>query len=108
MDADQLKKNVGQKLYLRPHPLSAQYFPRTIAVLTSGGDPMVARRVAQADYGWRLMAVTSNSVTLHCLQTNHKITLGADSVLEFRTPHFLLLQYQLTLDGDAVHIEPIP
>ena len=53
------------------------------------------------------MAVSAGGVTLHCLHTNHEITLGADNVREFRTPHFLLLWCQLILDGDAVHIEPI-
>jgi len=107
MNTEQLKKNVGQDLHLRPHPLIAQYFPRTIAVLTGRGDPMVARRLAKTDYVWRVMAVTSTGVTLHCLHTNHAIILGADNVREFRTPHFLLLRCQLILDGDAVHIEPI-
>ena len=44
--ADHLKRNIGNDLHLRPQPLIAQYFPRTIPVLTSGGDPMVARRLA--------------------------------------------------------------
>src|SRR5215468_9384394 len=50
MNAVQLKKNVSQDLHLRPHPLIAQYFPRTIAVFAGGGDPMVARRLAKTDY----------------------------------------------------------
>jgi len=46
-------------------------------------------------------------VTLHCHHTNHDVILGNDNVCEFRTPGFLMLQCQLTLDGDKVHIEPI-
>ena len=108
MNTDQLQKNVGQHLHLRPHPLIAQYFPRTIPVLTRrGGNSMVARRLEQTDHEWRLMAVTSGGVKLHCLDTNHEITLGGDNVREFRTPNFLMLWCQLTLDGDTVHVEPI-
>jgi hypothetical protein len=105
----QLKKNVGQDLLLRPHVLTVHYVPRLIAraAFVPGVDPMTERRLLKTDHRWRLMAVTHDSVTLHCHQTNHDITLGNDNVREYRTPHFLMLKCQLTLDGDKVHVEPI-
>jgi hypothetical protein len=109
MNTAQLKKNVGQDLLLRPHVLTVHYVPRLIAraAFVPGVDPMTERRLLKTDHRWRLMAVTREGVTLHCLYTNHEITLGADNVRELRTPHFLMLKCQLTLDGDRVHVEPI-
>jgi hypothetical protein len=105
-NADQLKKNIGQDLRLRPEPLIVEYVPLITGVRPSGGDPVMERRLAKTDYRWRLVSV-NGGVTLHCQHTNHDSTLGADNVREFRTPDFLILKCQLTLDGNAVHIEPI-
>lgn len=107
MKSDQLKKNVGQDLRLRPHPLLARYVPRLYAMLTTDADPMTERRLAKTDYLWRLVSMGGGGVTLHCHHTNHDITLGNDNVREFRTPDFLMLKCQLTLDGNKVHVEPI-
>ena len=107
MNAEQLQQNVGQYLRLRPHPLLARYVSRTIAVMaSSSGDPMTARRLVKTDYLWRLVSV-EGGVLLHCHHTNHDVILGNDNVREFRTPGFLMLECQLTLDGDKVYIEPI-
>jgi hypothetical protein len=103
MNANQLRKNVGQDLRLRPHPLIVQ---RTHNVLSTGLDPAAERRLVKTDYLWRLVSV-NGGVTLHCHHTNHDTTLGADNVREFRTLDFLMLKCQLTLDGNSVHIEPI-
>jgi hypothetical protein len=106
MNTAQLKKNVGQDFRLRPHPLIAEYVPLITGVRSTSGDPVMERRLAKTDYRWRLASV-NGGVTLHCHYTNHDITLGADNVREFRTPNFLMLKCQLTLDGDNVHVEPI-
>jgi hypothetical protein len=89
VNTDQLKKNVGQALRLRPTPRIRVWITEP------------------HDYPWRLVAVTDDGVTLHCEHTGHTTTLGNDNVREFRTPDFLMLRCQLTLDGDKVHIEPI-
>ena len=107
MNTDQLKKNVGQDLRLRPHPLVVEHVPLVTGVRSSSGDPVMERRLAKTDYLWRLVAVQGGGVTLHCHHTNHEITLGNDNVREYRTPHFPMLKCQLTLDGDRVHVEPI-
>jgi hypothetical protein len=101
----QLQRNVDQDLRLRPEPLIVEYVPLITGVRTSSGDPVMERRLAKTDYLWRLVSV-NGGVTLRCHFTGHQITLGADNVREFRTPDFLMLRCQLTLDGDKVHIGP--
>ena len=107
VNTDQLKKNVGQDFRLRPQTLIVEYVPLITGVRSSSGDPVMERRQVPTDYLWRLTAVTSGSVSLHCHHTNHDITLGNDNVREYRTPDFLILKCQLTLDGGEVRIEPI-
>ena len=75
-----------------------------VVVVTDG---MFKRELVKTDYQWRLEDVSAAGVTLFCPATDHKITLGADNVREYRTPDFLLLKCQLTLDDDGVHIEPL-
>lgn len=69
--------------------------------------PFLRTEVVQTDYMWRLEDVSEKGVMLHCLYTSHQITLGADNVREYRTPDFLILKCQLTLDGNQVRIEPL-
>jgi hypothetical protein len=61
------------------------------------------------DYDWVLESVNEKTkeVTLACPFTGHRVTLGADNVKEYRTPHFLMLKCQLTLEGAQVHVEPL-
>src|SRR5260370_40626198 len=105
MNAEQLKKNVGQPVRLRPHPLRVKLSLPQVNVLTSGS-PILERSLVKTDYKWRIEDVTAKGVKLHCLYTDHTITLGADNVREYRTPDFLLLKCQLTLEADMAHIEP--
>jgi len=107
VNTDQREKNVGQDFRLRPHPLIVEYVPLITGVRSSSGDPVMERHLVPTDYLWHLTAVTSGSASLHCHHTNHGITLGNDNVRDYRSPHFLMLKCQLTLDGDRVHIEPI-
>lgn len=106
MNAEQLKKNVGQLLRLRPQPVVSKGFRLNVGVLTSGGRRLEAH-VVKTDYDWLLENVSNQGVTLHCLYTGHTITLGADNVREYRSPNFLILKCQLTLDGNAVRVEPL-
>lgn len=107
---EQLKKNIGQNLRLRPNPVLVRDRPTAtgveVSVLTSGA-PIPKREKVPTDFMWRLKTVADKDVTLHCLHTDHTITLGADNVREYRTPDFLILKCQLILDGDKVLVEPL-
>jgi len=118
MNAEQLKKNVGEDFFLRPYPRLVRPrsslvklfapFLRGTKVLTSA-EPFAPKETMETDYKWRLEDVNASdgTVTLHCLYTGHEVTLGADNVREYRTTGHLLLKCQLTLDGNQVRIEPI-
>ncbi|HKW94038.1 MAG TPA: hypothetical protein VJX92_19265 [Methylomirabilota bacterium] len=106
MNTEQLRKNVGQLLRLRPMPKLVQRWGAEVSVLTSE-EPRYKKETVGTDYDWRLEKVEKNEVVLHCIHTDHRVTLGTDNVREYRTPHFLLLRCQLTLQGDEVRIEPI-
>src|SRR5215467_3583664 len=105
MNAQQLKQNVGQLFRLRPHPVVVQGPLSGLSVLSSDG-PRPKKEAVKTDYDWRLVRVTGEGVTLHCLYTDHQITLKPDNVREYRSPNFLMLRCQLTLEGDTVRIEP--
>ncbi len=106
MNTAQLKKNVGQMLRLRPHPRTEGIeIPEIPSLLPSTG-LVFRRKVVDTDYKWRLEKVDAEGVTLFCPSTYHRTTLGADNVREFRTPDFLMLKCQLTLDGSKVRVEP--
>ena len=107
MNTDQLKKNVGELLRLRPLPVLIKGFSSEVSALTSDG-PRLKKDAVNTDYDWRLEDVTIQGVSLHCLYTGHKIILGADNVREYRSPNFLMLKCRLMLEeGDTVRIEPI-
>jgi len=105
MNVEQLKKNVGDIVRLRPYALLVERSLPQVRVLTSDG-PIPQRVLVATDYDWRIQDVTDKGVKLHCLYTDHTITLGADNVREYRSPHFLLLKCQLILDGNKIDIEP--
>ncbi len=106
MNIEQLKKNVGQLLRLRPHPLLVEGYGSTVSTLSSDG-PRYEKFGTRTDYDWRLEEVTMKAVTLVCRYTGHRATLGPDNVREYRSPNFLLLKCQLILEGDQVRIEPL-
>jgi hypothetical protein len=106
MNAEQLKKNVGQRLRLRPHPLLVQRQLPTLNLVTSY-DAIFKTEEVKSDYDWRLDQVTNKDVTLTCDFTGHTVTLGSDNVREFRTPNFLMLKCQLYLEGKKVRVEPL-
>ena len=106
MNTEQLRKNVGQLLRLRPMPALVQDFGAEVSVLTSDA-PRHKKRTVDTDFDWRLEKVEQGEVVLHCVHTDHRVTLGTDNVREYRTPNFLMLRCQLILQGDEVRIEPM-
>ena len=106
MNAEQLKKNVGQRVRLRPHPLVVEGYGDVVSVLSTDG-PRYEKKGTSADYDWILEKVSQNEVTLSCPFTGHRVALGHDNVREYRTPHFLLLKCQLILEGEQVRAEPL-
>lgn len=106
MNAEQLRRNVGQLLRLRPMPRLVQALGAEVSVLTSDA-PRYKKKTVNTDFDWRLEKVEQGQVALHCLHTDHRVTLGTDNVREYRTPNFLMLKCQLILEGDRVRIEPM-
>ena len=107
MNIDQMKKDVGRALHLRPLPQLVESYGTEVSVLTSA-EPRYHKDVLAADYDWIVEAVDdkAKTVTLACPFTGHRVTLGADNVREYRTPHFLMLKCQLILEGDQVRVQP--
>jgi hypothetical protein len=105
MNTEQLQKNVGHLLRLRPHPVAVQALLSEVSALSSDG-PRLKKEVVDTDYDWRLESVTKQGVTLLCPYTGHRITLQADNVREYRSPNVLMLKCRLMLEGDTVRIEP--
>jgi hypothetical protein len=104
MNAEQLKKNVGQLLRLRPLPqfvVDDDY--DAIALFPTRWR---ATPDQDTDFDWRLDEVTVEGVKLVCQSTGHKVTLGKDNVREYRSPNFLMLKCQLIIEGYKVRIEP--
>jgi len=111
MNAEQLSKNVGQQVKLRPRVLlvtrGAPDVSETGVVVLTSGTPLRRTRTDETDYMWTIESLSNDKmVTLHCFFTDHIVTLGMDNMREFRTPGVLMLKCQLTLDGDKVFIEP--
>lgn len=90
MNVEQLRKNVGALVYLRPIPDEA------------GDGPLRPK-----DDEWRIDRIEGSFVRLYNIRTLHIADLGNDNIREFRSPHFLLLRCQITLKGDDVHVEPL-
>ena len=106
MNADQMKKDVGRRLLLRPLPQQAQSYGTAVSALSSSG-PRYEKNALPADYEWVVEVVTAKDVTLACPFTGHRITLRFDNIREYRTPNFLILKCQLLLEGDQVRVEPL-
>jgi hypothetical protein len=92
MNLEQLKKNQGSAVHLRPVPVRFQ---------TTQDIP------SSIDDQWTIYNVEDRKVELHNLRTAHVVVLGSDNVREFRSPNFLLLRCQLTLTEEQVLIEPL-
>ena len=75
MNAQQLVKNIGALVRLRPIPERRQH------------DGM---SLPQLDDQWTIMRVETGVVELRNIRTDHLTRLGFDNIREFRTPDFLL------------------
>jgi len=105
VNTEYLKQNVGQQVWLRPLVLLVTRKLPDIAVLSTG-EPIYKTETEDTNFRWTIESVSKEGVTLRCSFTDHRITLSADNVREYRKPDFLLLKCQLTLDGDKVLMEP--
>jgi hypothetical protein len=92
MNAGQLKKNLGQHVRLRPKVMRRA---------------PTGELLPFQDDNWSIDRVDEKGVTIHNISTGHIVTLGNDNVREYRTPDFLILRCQLTLQVNRVVIEPI-
>lgn len=94
MNIRQLRKQIGTNLRLRP-------IPRRIA--------QDGTQIPTSDDLWQLETLLDSPprVRLVNLPTGHFIELQPDNIREYRSPDFLLLRCQLTIEGPTVHLEPI-
>jgi hypothetical protein len=94
MNLDQMRKNVGRRLHIRPIPHRV------------GDDGM---RLVAIDDLWRLDAIRDGPQRLSLVNivTGHVVDLQPDNVREYRSPHFLVLRCQLRLTSTSVDIEPL-
>lgn len=99
MNKGQFKKNIGNRLKLRPL-VQRRILPHEFPGL--GGELL-----PPMDDEWIAEKISDSGVELRNTATGHVITLGFDNIREFRSPNYLLLRCQLTLEGNQVIIEPI-
>lgn len=93
MNVEQLRKNIGSELRLRPLP---------IRLRTETGEVLPPQ-----DWKWTLLRIEGGKVQLNNIATDHVVQLANDNIREYRTPDFLLLRCQLTLTERDVLIEPL-
>jgi len=93
MNVEQLKKNVGSVVKVRPTAIRQ--------------DSVTGEILPEIDDNWMIDRVGDGKVSLRNLSTDHVVDLGNDSVREYRTSGHLLLRCQLTLSGNRAHVEPI-
>jgi hypothetical protein len=93
MNVEQLKKNVGSSVKIRP-----------VAIRR---DATTGEILPQIDDDWIITRIEGGKVTLQNTRTDHVKDLGNDSVKEYRSTGHLLLRVQLTLSGQHVRLEPI-
>jgi hypothetical protein len=94
MNLNQLNKQVGTTLRLRPLP--TRFGP-------DGG------HLPPSDDPWRLEEILQqpSRVRLINIHTGHFVELQPDNVREYRSPDFLLLRCQLIINGPRIEIEPV-
>lgn len=93
MNLQQIKKQVGTNLRLRPQPIRIGH----------NGEEL-----SPVDDEWRLDEVSRRPSRLRLvnISTHHVVELQADNVKEYRSPHFLFLRCQLTISSKGIEIEP--
>ena len=84
MNLNQLSKNIGQLLHLRPEARRVDGSGKHLEVL---------------DDQWRLEGIYAkpNRIALLNIHTGHAVELQTDNLKQFQSPDFLLLRCQLTL-----------
>jgi hypothetical protein len=91
MNAQQLRKNLGQRLKLRP------VARRQLA----NGTPL-----GPVDDEWFVQSIKEQQVELYNMRTGHILDLGFDNIREYRSPNFLLLRCQVILRGASRRFIP--
>ena len=86
------KKNIGKKVRLRP--VANKKIPE-------------CELLPLSDDEWLVTSADDKVVELRNTRTDHILVLGVDNIHSFRTPNFLILRCQITLQGDNVNIEPL-
>ncbi len=94
MNVDQLNKQIGTFVKLRPVPMRV--------------GPL-GEILPKRDDDWQIQNIMNkpNRVCLSNISTGHYVELGADNVREYRTPNFLLLRCQLIIKATGISIEPL-
>lgn len=87
-----MKKNIYKTVQIRPG---------VIRKTTDGG-------TFKDDDEWRVMEGAEGTIGLRNTRTEHHLSLGVDNIKEFRTPNFLLLRCQITLQDNGFKIDPLP
>jgi hypothetical protein len=94
MNLQQMRKNLGRHLHLRPIPHR----------VSDAG-----KRLPDIDDAWRLDAIMGDPQRLRLVNTSthHVVELQPDNVREYRSPHFLVLRCQLIISSRDIQIEPL-
>jgi hypothetical protein len=94
MNAQQLRRNIGQAFRLRPVPQRAD---------------VDGRRLPEIDDRWRLEEARDKPTCLRLknIATGHVVELQSDNINRFQSPDYLILRCQLTLTELGVQIEPL-
>lgn len=94
MNYRELRKHIGDKFKLRPHPIALD---TTTGLLTSNEEL------------WELASVQpNNSLKLIHAATRRQISIGRDHQHQFDTPNTLWLSSQVTITPEAVEFESLP
>jgi hypothetical protein len=93
MNVEQLKKNVGTPVRIRP--------------IAKRQEASTGQFLEPKDDNWYINRVASGVVDLQNSRTGHVASLGNDCVREYRSTAHLRLSVQLTLRGQEVLREPI-
>lgn len=70
----------------------------------------VGTKVAPSRYNeWKIRVLKSRGILeIRNITTGHQLDLGFDHYYDFRTPDFLMLKCQLTMEGASLHMKPLP
>lgn len=105
MKKDQIKKNIGYLVRLRPMARSYE------------GGIGIGKELEPADHDWRIKNTNEKGIEVENLYTGHCTILGYDHIREFLTDPsrgfdgtkhgFLHLKVQIRMSGIHLQVEPI-